>query len=160
MTADVARAPSAFAIAAAGLADLDEAASLFDLYGVFYRRASNPAAARAFLAERLARRDSAIFLARDAVGQAVGFMQLYPSLSSAGLRRIWILNDLYVALAARRRGLGGLLLDHARDFAKADGALRLELSTERTNSGAQALYRAAGWVQDEVFVKFTLPLKT
>ena len=74
---------------------------------------------------------------RDQVNQALGFVQLYPSFSSVSMRKIWILNDLYVATNARRYGVGRLLMDRARDFARDTGALRLELTTARTNAAAQ-----------------------
>ena len=55
--------------------DLDEAAALFDAYRVFYRQASDVAAARAFLAERFKRRDSVLIMARHQ-GAAIGFVQI------------------------------------------------------------------------------------
>src|SRR2546426_765728 len=65
----------------AGLGDLDELAPLFDGYRQFYGQGSDPAAARAFLAERLRRDESVIFVAiADDVMH--GFTQLYPSFSS------------------------------------------------------------------------------
>jgi ribosomal protein S18 acetylase RimI-like enzyme len=146
-------------IVAAGQRDLDEAAQLFDAYRVFYRRPSDLPAARQFLAERLARRDSTIFLARRH-GVAVGFVQLYPSWSSVRLRPIWILNDLYVAPGARAAGVGRRLMDRARELARDSGAARLELTTERTNKPAQALYRSAGYARDNAFFKYVLTVDT
>lgn len=136
-------------------ADLEAVAQLFDAYRVFYRQASDMAAARAFIGERFKQRDSVIFLARDGE-DAAGFVQLYPSLSSVSMRRIWILNDLFVAPSARRARVGRRLMDRARDFARASGALRLELTTERTNTVAQALYTACRYTRDEVFYKYIL----
>ncbi len=143
----------------AGARDLDEAAALFDAYRVFYRQASDIAAARAFLAERFKRKDAALLLARHH-GVAVGFVQLYPSLSSVSMKRVWILNDLYVAPGARRLGIGRRLMDQARDFARQTGAIRLELTTEHDNVTAQALYRACGYARDDVFFKFILTVDT
>jgi GNAT superfamily N-acetyltransferase len=146
---------SAVHIIEAGPEDLEAVARLFDAYRVFYRQASDVAAARTFLAERFKRRDSVIFLARDAA-DPVGLIQLYPSLSSVSMRPIWILNDLFVASAVRGRGVGRKLMDRARDFARASGALRIELTTERTNTTAQALYTACGYARDDVFYKYIL----
>lgn len=139
--------------------DLDEAAALFDAYRVFYRQASDVPAARAFLAERFKRRDSVVLLARHN-GTPVGFIQLYPSFSSVSMQRIWILNDLYVAPAGRRLGVGRKLMDRARAHATATGAIRLELTTENNNTIAQALYRSCGYVRDDVFYKFILTVDT
>ncbi len=47
-------------------------------------------------------------------------------------------------------------MDRARDCARESGALRLELATARTNLTAQALYRQRGYVEDKVFLRFSL----
>ncbi len=57
---------------------------------------------------------------------------------------------------ARRLGIGRRLMDQAREFARNTGAIRLELTTERSNTTAQALYRACGYARDDVFYKFIL----
>ena len=145
------------AVVRAGLAERDAVASLFDRYRVFYEQSSDIAAAQAFIGARLRAGDSTIFFARRGDGgDGLGFVQLYPSFSSVSMRKIWILNDLYVAPEARRIGVGRLLMDRARDFARATGALRLELATARSNAAAQALYRERGYVEDEVFLRFSL----
>jgi ribosomal protein S18 acetylase RimI-like enzyme len=149
----------AIAVAEATSRDLDEAAALFDAYRVFYRQPSDIPAARAFLSERFKRRDSVVLLARHR-DVAIGFIQLYPSFSSVSMQRIWILNDLYVVPGGRRLGAGRRLMDHARDFARASGAIRLELTTEKNNTIAQALYRSCAYVRDDVFYKFILTVDT
>lgn len=150
-------APAAIEIAHATERDLEEAAQLFDAYRVFYRQPADLAAARAFLGERSRRRDAVILLARRR-GAAVGFAQLYPSWSSVHMRRVWILNDLYVIPDARTMGVGKGLMARARELAQASGAARIELTTEPTNAAAQALYRSAGYVRDDVFYKYILTL--
>ena len=47
-------------------------------------------------------------------------------------------------------------MDRAREFASASGALRIELTTERTNTTAQGLYHACGYARDDVFYKYIL----
>ena len=134
--------------------DLDTLAGLFDAYRQFYKRPSDVAAARAFLAERIARDESVVLIAEHegaAIGaksvraEAIGFVQLYPLFSSVRLGRTWLLNDLYVAPQARRLGAARALLDAACAFAREGGALGLELETGSDNVTAQALYRSAGW---------------
>lgn len=142
-------------IVRASVEELETVARLFDAYRVFYRQPPNLDAARDFLRERFQRGDSVIFLARSG-GEEAGFVQLYPSLSSVSMRPIWILNDLFVSPQARSRGVGRKLMDRARDFARASGAVRLELTTEKTNTTAQALYRKSGYALDDVFYKFIL----
>ena len=128
----------------AGLNHLDVVAHLFDLYRMFYGQPSDPSLARAFIRARMERDESVVLLAwRDE--QAVGFVQLYPAFSSVSAARTWILNDLLVVPEARRLGVARALLSAAADFARDDGALRLELETDHDNHGAQALYRDMGW---------------
>ncbi|WIG55136.1 MAG: Acetyltransferase, GNAT family [Rhodanobacteraceae bacterium] len=141
--------PATFSISRATLDDLDAVAPLFDGYRVFYGRDSDPALARAFIEERLRRGESVIFIARDdANHEALGFTQLYPMFSSVSARRIWVLNDLFVAPTARQRGVARALMDRARGFAKETGALRLILETAEDNRAAQALYESLGYVRE------------
>ncbi|WHZ18785.1 MAG: Acetyltransferase, GNAT family [Rhodanobacteraceae bacterium] len=143
----------------ASLDDLEALAPLFDAYRVFYRQASDLARARAFLDERLRLGESTIFLARDAAtGAALGFTQLYPAFSSVGARRIWILNDLFVAPEARSRGVARALMSTARAFAIETGALRLVLETAEDNTPAQALYESLGYARESDTRHYSLEL--
>ncbi len=139
----------------AGLGDVDDLAPLFDLYRQFYGQASDLAAARAFLSERLRRDESVIFIA-TADDVALGFTQLYPSFSSVLVRRLWILNDLFVSPAARRGGVGRRLLERAREWAVETGAKGLTLTTALTNSAARSLYESCGWRLDDEFAHYQL----
>jgi len=135
----------------AELDDLEALVPLFDGYRSFYRQPSDLAGARAFLAERLKRDESVIFIAM-VDGAAVGFTQLYPVFSSVSMKRLWLLNDLFVAPTGRRAGAGRALLDRAERWARETGAKGLTLSTEITNATAQRLYESAGWTKDDEFV--------
>jgi len=148
MSVPVSEQPASIITSRATLDDLDGLAALFDAYRVFYRQASDHALARAFIEERLQRGESVIFIARDAAGEAVGFTQLYPAFSSVSARRIWILNDLFVASGARQRGVARQLMDRARAFAIEAGALRLVLETAEDNQPAQALYESLGYARE------------
>jgi GNAT superfamily N-acetyltransferase len=77
---------------------------LFDAYRLFYEQHADLDLARDFMTERLSNLDSVVLLAR-CDKQAVGFTQLYPSFSSTRARRIFILNDLFVAAEARGAGI-------------------------------------------------------
>lgn len=144
-------------VARAGLDDVDALAPLFAAYRAFYAQTDDLPLARAFLHERMQRGESVALLAR-LDGNAAGFVQLYPSFSSVSAARIWILNDLFVAAAARRRGVAQALLEAASAFARSDGAIRLELETDLGNDAAQALYRAMGWQSFDGTLRFRLPL--
>jgi GNAT superfamily N-acetyltransferase len=132
-------------------------APLFDAYRQFYGQPPDPDGARRFLAERLSRDESVVYAVVED-GRVLGFTQLYPSFSSASMRPVWILNDLFVAEDARRRGVGGRLLRAARDHAMRGGAARLALSTSVTNTAAQALYERDGWRRDTAFLHYEYQL--
>lgn len=74
------------------------------------------------------------------------------------MARIFILNDLYVASDARSRGVGSALLEAAAQYGRRVGAIRLALSTELSNTTAQAVYEKMGWQRDSVFCVYQLPL--
>ncbi|GAA3917197.1 GNAT family N-acetyltransferase [Luteimonas lutimaris] len=128
-------------------ADLDALAALFDAYRRFYRQASDVPRARQWLRERLRFGESVVLVARRD-GAMAGFVQLYPMYSSVRMARTWILNDLYVDAATRRKGVARALLDAAADFAREDGAAGIALETTVDNAAARALYRSAGWQED------------
>ena len=83
-------------------------------------------------------------------------MQLYPSFSSVSLRRLWILNDLFVAPSVRRGGVGRRLLERAREWAVETDAKGLILATAVANSTARALYESCGWRRDDEFQHYHL----
>ncbi|WP_435577828.1 N-acetyltransferase family protein [Gilvibacter sp.] len=126
---------------------LERLTPLFNGYRVFYKQESNAAAAKAFLQERFEKKDSVIFLAEDGTGNALGFAQLYPSFSSVTMKRVFILNDLFVTPEARGQQVGTALLEQAKSFAKEQGARGLVLETGADNP-AQKLYEKNGWTQD------------
>lgn len=140
--------------------DLDALAPLFDAYRVFYGQPSDPALARDYLARRLGAGEHVGFLARDAAGAAVGFALLSQTFSSVGLRRIWLLNDLFVAPQVRKSGTGAALMKAVEEFARATGAGRLDLFTARTNATAQSVYRRAGWTEDTDYLRFQKKLQS
>lgn len=142
----------------ATLHDLDALVPLFDGYRQFYGKPSDAAGARDFLTARLRLNESMILLARDEHGAALGFTQLYPLFSSVRMVRTWLLNDLFVAPAARRQGAAKALLEAAAAHAKKLGAASLSLSTAHDNLPAQALYEALGWQRDMQFREYSLTL--
>ena len=113
--------------------------------------------ARAFLDERLRNEESVIFIAR-VDGKAVGFTQLYPCFSSVRASRTWLLNDLYVDGSARRKGVAAALLDAARQHGITTGATSLTLQTGKDNTAAQALYEREGWIRQDDYYWYDLPL--
>jgi ribosomal protein S18 acetylase RimI-like enzyme len=143
----------------ADTAQLDAVAQLFDAYRGFYKQPSNLEQSRAFIAERMAAGESAIFLAQDEHGEALGFVQLYPTFSSIDAHRTWLLSDLFTTPAARGRGVGRLLMNTARAFALETGAKGLVLETATDNFTAQGLYESLGYVRDTGYNTYMLDLR-
>jgi len=142
--------PAGVRIQRATPADLGALEPLFHGYLRFYGKPIDEARVRAFLAARIGNGESVVYLARDeASGDALGFVQLYPAFASLSQARSWVLNDLFVAESARRAGVAHALLAAAADFARGEGAAGLVLETTRDNAPARALYRAAGWHEDD-----------
>jgi len=139
----------------ATLHDLAELVPLFDAYRQFYGYPSDPDLATHFLQQRLHSASSYIVLAPDASGKACGFCQLYPSYCSLEAAPVLTLYDLFVQPAQRRHGLGKVLLGAAEQLARDGGFVRLDLSTARSNTAAQALYTAQGWALDTVYLHFS-----
>lgn len=136
---------------------VDEVAPLFDAYRVWCGEDSDPDGAHHFINQRLSANESEMFFARQC-DQPVAFTQLYPVFSSVSMGPVWILNDLYVGESVRRQGVGTILLDAAAEFARALGAIRLELETEHANTAAQAAYEALGWQKNSKFLHYSLKL--
>lgn len=140
----------------ASLEDAENVATLFNDYRVFYKQESDMTVALEFISERLDKNESVIFCAQDAKGVLIGFTQLYPNFSSVSAKRSWILNDLYVASAARRLGVGRKLMNAAKDFAISTGAKCISLETAPDNVNAQALYESLGYEKSSGFYSYYL----
>jgi GNAT superfamily N-acetyltransferase len=73
------------------------------------------------------------------------YSYLWPA---AGLTRSLYLKELYVAGAARGRGVGKLLMDRLVDVATANSCSRIEWTTDRDNDEAQRFYERMGVAQN------------
>jgi GNAT superfamily N-acetyltransferase len=139
------------------LENLEELSILFDQYRIFYKSSSDIEAAKKFLQERFQKLDSVIFAANDD-GRMIGFTQLYPTFSSVSMKRVWILNDLFVEEDHRRKGIANSLMDAAEKFARETEAVRIILATQISNMLAQELYESRGYLKDEEFYHYALRL--
>ncbi len=146
-------------ISPANIEFIDTAASLFNEYRKFYNQESDIKKAKSFLLERIKNNESIIFVSFDDNDNATGFMQLYPSFSSVSVRKTYILNDLYIDKDNRGKGIGRLLINAAKDFAKENGVTKISLTTAKTNKTAQNLYESENYVKDDEYVVYNLEVK-
>ena len=143
----------------ATMKDLEEVVVLFDQYRTFYGQESDTNQARTFISSKFENNESVIMLARDTIDdESIGFIQMYPSFSSVSMRKIWILNDLFVIEKYRRQGVAQSLLDEAAHYARKTKAKGIELSTASNNVNAQRLYELNGYEKDEVYVHYGLEI--
>ena len=125
--------------------DLDALTELLDGYRLFYQQPSDIQAARAFLRQRFGQADSRILVSEDSDGRLMGFVQLFPGVSTVGLNARWTLNDLFVMPEFREKGIGRALMQAATQLAREQGVARLILMTQVENKRAQHLYESLGW---------------
>jgi ribosomal protein S18 acetylase RimI-like enzyme len=128
-------------------ADLSDLAELFDQYRIFYKKNSDLPGARAFLEARLTRQESVVFVADSGEG-LLGFVQLYPLFSSTRMRRLWLLNDLFVQPSARGQGLSVQLIEACKTHCRETDGCGLMLETAQSNVIGNALYPRVGFELD------------
>lgn len=146
----------------AGLNELGLVTRIFDKYRMFYKQTSNLKEGRKFIQERIKNDQSIIFLAVENKIDDVkplGFVQLYPSFSSVTMKKLWILNDLYVEQSARRKGVAKALMEKAKEYALETGAKGLTLETAIDNYNAQVLYESMGYKKDDECYHYNFFLK-
>ncbi|MBT1701474.1 GNAT family N-acetyltransferase [Fulvivirgaceae bacterium PWU4] len=131
------------------LEDIAQLAVLFDRYRVFYNKESDVENAAIFLSERIESRDSEIFVAEAEDGVLAGFVQLYPLFSSTRMKRLWLLNDLYVDPRYRGKHVSVMLIDRAKQLVKETNAVGLILETTKSNVVGNTLYPRTGFTLDE-----------
>jgi GNAT superfamily N-acetyltransferase len=131
------------------LADLEELNELFDGYRVFYEKESDKQASKAFLKERIEQNESVIFISRNEEGIATGFVQLYPVFSSTRMKRLWLLNDLYVDPKYRGQGFSKALIERSKELCGETDACGMMLETAKDNHVGNQLYPRTGWTLDE-----------
>jgi len=133
----------------ATFADLPQLALLFGRYRAFYKMEADAEKEKQFLSERIQNKESVIFVCYDETKQMAGFVQLYPIFSSTRMKRLWLLNDLFVNPDARSSGIGLALIYKAKELCRQTGACGLILETAVDNSPANALYLKTGFTADK-----------
>ncbi len=129
--------------------ELDELAILFDQYRIFYQKAGDVDGAKKFLKERIQRDESVIFVSFDDKNAMTGFTQLYPLFSSTRMKRLWLLNDLFIDPNHRGKGISVALIDRAKEMCKQTRACGLMLETAKANQVGNKLYPRAGFTLDQ-----------
>ncbi len=133
--------------------DFEKIGEVFDLYRQFYKKESNVEACKSYIKERLSNNEAQIFYVENEK-ECMGMTQLYTTFDSLELSKKIILYDLYVRSEYRRKGVGHLLMNAAKDHAKKNNITSIELSTAITNTTAQSLYESLGYKRDEEYFDY------
>jgi GNAT superfamily N-acetyltransferase len=143
-------------IRAATIAEVEELLPLMRAYCDFYE-ADPPDAgllrmARALIGDP---EQGALFIARGAGGEAVGFAAMDWKWSSLRGARVGYLEDLFVAPAARGGGIADALISACADRCRELGMPALQWLTAPDNHRAQAVYDRVGG-RSKPFLEYAL----
>jgi GNAT superfamily N-acetyltransferase len=137
-------------------------APLFDSYRGFYNQPSNVDLCREFLSARIGYGDTVVFTAVEGPESNptyLGFTILYPTFHSVLASSMWVLNDIYVAESARRRGIAKALIETGRELALDTCAGRLSLETGLDNSNSHHLYENMGFKREDSMCTYVLDIE-
>jgi GNAT superfamily N-acetyltransferase len=96
-------------------------------------------------------------LARDGEGRAVGFATVFWTWSTLKTKPIGVMNDLFVAEAARGSGVAEALIEGCVELCREHRAVQLGWQTAKDNARAQTLYERVGGQREE-WVDYSLPV--
>ena len=149
-------------ITVVGEADLEELLPLLRGYCDFYEVAPSDAAllalSRALIADP--DREGLQLIARNTARPplAVGFATIYWTWQTLAAARLAVMNDLFVADAARGSGLAERLIAACRERAAERGARSLAWQTAKDNVRAQKVYDRIGGRRSE-WLDYSLPVE-
>lgn len=126
-------------------ADMPQLCELFDGYRVFYRKESDIQGAVQFLKERFDEKDTVLFVAENEEKKLMGFVHLFPLFSSTRLKKLWLLNDLFVNAEYRGLGVSIKLINRAKVLVQETSACGMFLETEKSNTIGNNLYPKTGF---------------
>jgi len=111
-----------------------------------------------YLNMRFTNKESIVYVA-ILDGEIVGFTQIHPSFSSVNLKKIHILNDLYVDENYRNKDIATHLIKHVESLAIQNSIAYLTIETYKANQ-AKALYLKNGWDLDKDYLHFNKNIQT
>jgi ribosomal protein S18 acetylase RimI-like enzyme len=139
--------------------DLAELLPLVRAYCDFYEVAPSDgdllALSRALLGDP--EREGVQLIARDTEGAAVGFATVFWSWNTLSAAPIGVMNDLYVAPAARGTGVADELIRACSHECRLHGAASLDWQTAKSNERAQRVYERIGAKRSE-WLDYSLPV--
>lgn len=132
----------------ANIHDIEQLSVLFDAYRIFYEKTSDVEKAKQFLSDRIINNESEIFVAENDSKELTGFVQLYPLFSSTRMKRLWLLNDLFVRPEERGKGISVALIEKAKELCRNSYSCGMMLETAKSNIVGNNLYPRTGFELD------------
>lgn len=129
---------------------------LFEEYRRAYGMVENPDRTLTFLSNRIRFSESIFFVAVNEQQQAIGFIQLYPRLSSLQLQRYWQLTDIFVQDIPQKSQIYTALIEKAKEFVGFTQAKRLTIEQDFAQ---QALLKREGFVHNPNKALFELVIQ-
>ncbi len=127
-------------------ADLEDLVRLLGvLFSIEADFRPDPARQRRGLARMLEDPARRLVLLAEREGAIVGMITVQLVVSTAEGGDAGLVEDLVVDEACRGAGVGRRLLDEAEEWARAQGATRLQLLADRENEPALRFYARQGW---------------
>ena len=111
--------------------NLETLLPLFEEYRLSQGMTENPERTLTFLSNRIRFSESIFFLALGQSQQALGFIQLYPRLSSLQLQRYWQLTDIFVRQGNQSNDIYTALIAKAKEFVSYTQSTRLVIEQDK-----------------------------
>jgi diamine N-acetyltransferase len=114
----------------------------------FFRYVDGTARSQEYLAEILANKDAALFVAEQQ-GAIIGLIFCYvhttPPVPVVVPRRFVHIQDMVVDESSRHQGVGQALMERAHQWAREKGLTEVELGVWEFNTAARSLYEKLGY---------------
>ena len=111
--------------------NLETLLPLFEEYRLSQGMTENPERTLTFLSNSMRFSESTFFLALDQSQQALGFIPLYPRLSSLHVQRYWQLTDIFVRQGNQSNDIYTALIAKAKEFVSYTQSTRLVVEQDR-----------------------------
>jgi len=125
--------------------NLDEVLPLIRKYQIFYRVENvDDWKNKKFFSQFSETSDKGCLFGYRKDGQMVAFATVYFTFASSIINKVAVMNDLYTLTEYRKQGIATKLIKYCENYAKKNGAARLQWVTSSGNIEAQSVYKALG----------------
>jgi len=132
-----------------GIEDLADLLPLMRSYCDFYEVTPSDEALEELMTSLISNKDEGVqLIARNEMGEAVGFATVYWTWQTLSAQRTGVMNDLFVAPDHRGSGWADALIEACAQECRTKGVTSLVWQTALDNARAQAVYDRLGAVSE------------